>query len=67
MRELLTKLNGGEAPTEVEVQLIVDSVDKRGGTSDGAINKDELKEAMLEWRNYKVSHIETTASEPVRQ
>lgn len=53
MCELLTKLNGGEAPSEAEVQLIVDSVDRRGGTSDGAINKDELKEAMLEWRNYK--------------
>merc|ERR1712166_1182700 len=56
MRELLTKLNGGEAPTEVEVQLIVDSVDKRGGTSDGAINKDELSlDSSTKQSSYKRS------------
>ena len=55
MQALLTKLNGGEPPKESEVALIIESVDRRGGTRDGAINKEELKEAMLEWRNYKVT------------
>lgn len=53
MQELLTKLNEGDPPSETEVDLIVKAVDRRGGSRDGSIDKAELREAMLEWRNYK--------------
>jgi len=53
MRQLITQLNNGQAPSEEEVKMIADSVDRRGGRNDGAVDKDELKEVLLEWRNYK--------------
>jgi len=55
MHQLIMQLNKGEAPSEEEVKMITDSVDRRGGKdkNDGAVDKDELKEVLLEWRNYK--------------
>lgn len=53
MRQLIMQLNNGQAPSEDEVKMIADAVDRRGGRNDGAIDKDELKEVLLEWRNYK--------------
>eukprot|EP00656_Telonema_subtile_P043032 TRINITY_DN4929_c0_g1_i1.p1 TRINITY_DN4929_c0_g1~~TRINITY_DN4929_c0_g1_i1.p1 ORF type:complete len:262 (+),score=90.96 TRINITY_DN4929_c0_g1_i1:93-878(+) len=52
MTALITKMNNDKAPTQEEVDLIVKAVDKRDGNVDGKIDKGELKEALLEWRNY---------------
>jgi len=51
--QLLMKINGESTPSQEEVDIIVNAVDQRGGSCDGKIDKEELQEVLLEWRNYK--------------
>ena len=66
MKQLLTRIDAkGQAPTDQEVALIVGCVDRRGGSTDGAIDKLELKEAILEYRNYKAALSRSTLAPEV--
>lgn len=67
MRVLLKRLNAEVEPPEEEVQIIVQAVDRRGGSTDGGIDRQELKEAICEWRKYQatthqIQHLVLTAS-----
>merc|ERR1712194_53652 len=53
LKALLVHVNNNEEPSPEEVDMVMSSVDRRGGDCDGKISKDELREVLLEYRNYK--------------
>lgn len=53
LKALLVHMNNNEEPSQEEVDMVMSSVDSRGGNCDGKIGKDELREVLLEYRNYK--------------
>lgn len=50
VRKLLTDMAKGTPPTEEEIAFIVKTCDKEN--ANGAIDRSELKEAILAWRHY---------------